>query len=59
MHENIQILYKMMTGQEDPMLSTKKYACGSCHRPIYKINGLVAPHNAWNNPAATTIYKME
>ena len=49
----------MITGQEDPMLSTKSFSCGSCFKPIYKIDGLKAPHNAWKNAAATTIYKME
>ena len=49
----------MLTGQEDPMLTTKKIACVACAKPVYKIDGLRAPHNAWNNPAATTIYKMD
>lgn len=55
----IQSLYAMITQQEDPMLTTKKIACLGCNKPIYKINGLTAPHNAWDNPAATTIYKMD
>jgi len=41
------------------MLTTKKIACVACAKPVYKIDGLRAPHNAWNNPAATTIYKMD
>ena len=57
--QSIQSLYAMLTGQEDPMLTAKKISCGSCQKPIYKIDGLRAPHNAWNNPAATTIYKMD
>ena len=57
--QSIQSLYAMLTGQEDPMLTARKISCGSCQKPVYKIDGLRAPHNAWNNPAATTIYKMD